>query len=99
MLVDVGGEYYRWYVQNPGMAGPEQNKHHGSVEAASFGVTALALLGEAPEAADWLALMEEKHTEYLLPHALTPSGTQEQSSNFWASTMQYRLFFLDALRR
>ena len=43
--------------------------------------------------------MIKKHTEYLLPHALTPSGTSEQSSNFWASTLQYRILFFEALRR
>src|SRR6185503_4954724 len=40
-----------------------------------------------------------KHVDYLLPHALTPSGTNDQSSNFWASTLHYRIFFLDPLRR
>lgn len=99
IIEDIGGRYYRWYVQNPTVAGPGQDKHHGSVEAASFGVAALALLGETTEATDWLMLALKKHTEYLLPQALTKSGTQEQSSNFWASTMQYRLFFMDALRR
>ena len=98
-LVGIGHKYYQWYLDNPGMAGPGQDKHHGSVEASSFGVTALALLGEVPEARAWLDLMVKKHTDYLLPQALTPSGTQEQSSNYWASTMQYRIFFMDALRR
>ena len=98
-LVGIGRRYYQWYLANPTMAGPGQDKHHGSVEASSFGVMAMALLGEVPEARDWLDLMVKKHTEYLLPQALTPSGTQEQSSNYWASTMQYRLFFMDALRR
>lgn len=99
ILLDIGGRYYDWYIKNPTMAGPGQDKHHGSVEAGSFGVAALALLGEVPEASDWLALAIKKHTDYLLPEALTKSGTQEQSSNFWTSTMQYRLFFMDALRR
>jgi hypothetical protein len=99
VLLEVGHKYYEWFLQNPGMAGPDHNKHHGSVEASSFGIAALSLLGEVPEASEWLDLMVRKHTEYLLPHALTPSGTQEQSSNYWASTMQYRLFFMDALRR
>src|ERR1051325_8621995 len=98
-IVDIGHKYYQWYLKNPTMAAEGQDKHHGSVEAASMGVAALALLGEEPEAKDWLDLMVRKHTEYLLPKALTESGTQEQSSNYWASTMQYRLFFLDALRR
>jgi len=99
IMADIAAKYYQWYLDNPGMAGFGQDKHHGSVEASSFGVAALALLGEVPEASDWLALAVRKHTQYLLPEALTPSGTQEQTSNFWASTMQYRLFFLDALRR
>ncbi|MCC6444772.1 MAG: DUF4962 domain-containing protein [Armatimonadetes bacterium] len=98
-LASIGGKYYRWYLQNPEMAGPGQDKHHGSVEASSFGVAALALLDEVEEARNWLALMVKKHTDHLLPQALNPSGTQEQSSNFWASTMQYRIFFMDALRR
>jgi len=99
IMIRIAGKYYHWYLDNPGMAGPAQDEHHGSVEASSFGIAALALLGEVPEAQDWLDLAIAKHTDYLLPQALTPSGTQEQTSNFWASTMQYRLFFLDALRR
>lgn len=99
IILDIGGRYYQWYVKNPTMAGTGQDKHHGSVEASSFGIAALTLLGEVPEATDWLALAVKKHTKYLLPEALTKSGTQEQTSNYWASTMQYRLFFMDALRR
>ncbi len=99
IMADIAARYYQWYLDNPGMAGPGQDSHHGSVEASSFGVAALALLDEVPEASDWLELAVRKHTDYLLPEALTPSGAQEQTSNFWASTMQYRLFFMDALRR
>lgn len=98
-ISSVGGKYYHWYRNNPGMGAAEQNKHHASVEVASFGVAALALLSDVPEARDWVELATQRHTGYLLPHALTPSGTQEQSSNFWASTMQYRIMFMDALRR
>ncbi len=98
VLVDIGRKYYP-YFQKPEIAGPGHDKHHGSVEAASFGVLALALLEEVPEARDWLDLIVKKHTDFLLPSALTPGGAQETGSNFWASTMQYRIFFLDALRR
>jgi hypothetical protein len=98
-LRDIGHKYYQWYLDNPGMAGPGQGFHHGSVEAASFGITALALLGEVPEAQDWLNLMVKKHTEFLLPHGTTPSGSQSEGAGFWSSTMQYRLAFMDALRR
>ena len=91
-------EYFSFF-QEPTTAAEGYNKHHGSVDAAPFGVVALALLGEVDDASKWLDLMVEKHVQYLLPNALTPSGTNEQSSNFWASTLQYRIFFMEALRR
>jgi Domain of unknown function (DUF4962) len=97
-LVAVGRNYFVFFA-DPIAAGEGYNKHHGSVDAAPLGVVALALLGEVPEARLWLDRMIEKHIHYLLPYALTPSGTNDQSSNFWASTLQYRVFFLDALRR
>lgn len=90
--------YYSFF-QIPTNAGDGYNKHHGSVDAAPFGVAALAVLGEVDQAKPWLDLAIKKHVDYLLPHALTPSGTNDQSSNFWASTMQYRIFFCDPLKR
>ncbi len=97
-VLSVGRVYFTFF-EAPLTAGEGYNKHHGSVDAAPFGIMALALLGEAPEASAWLDLAIRKHVEYLLPQALTPSGTSDQSSNFWASTLQYRIFFMDALRR
>ena len=97
-LQQVGSAYHTFF-QEKSTAGEGYNKHHGSVDAAPMGVIALALLGEIPEAQAWLEVAIEKHTDYLLTHALTPSGTNEQSSNFWASTLQYRIFFIEALRR
>lgn len=97
-ILAVGRAYFIFF-QEPLTAGEGYNKHHGSVDAAPFGIMALALLSEAPEVEAWLELAIKKHVDYLLPHALTPSGTSEQTSNFWASTMQYRIFFMDSLRR
>jgi hypothetical protein len=97
-LIAIGRPYYA-FLQEPTTAGEGYNKHHGSVDAAPFGVGALALLGDAEEAAAWVDVATKKHVDYLLPHALTPSGTNDQSSNFWASTLQYRIFFCEALRR
>ena len=97
-ILSVGRAYFTFF-EEPLTAGEGYNKHHGSVDAAPFGIMALALLGEAPEVSAWLDLAIRKHVEYLLPHALTPSGTSDQSSNFWASTLHYRIFFMDALRR
>ncbi|MBI2298986.1 MAG: DUF4962 domain-containing protein, partial [Armatimonadetes bacterium] len=100
MLAEVGGKYYQWYLDNPAMgtvAG--QGPHHASVETASFGIAALALLGEEPQAVDWLKLMVAKHRQSLLPEALAADGAQVEGATFWASTMQYRIAFMDALRR
>ncbi|HEY3391257.1 MAG TPA: hypothetical protein VGK58_01025 [Lacipirellulaceae bacterium] len=97
-IVGVMDAYYTFF-QAPGTAGEGYNKHHGSVDAAPFGIVALALLGEVPQAESWLELAIEKHVNFLLPQALTPSGTNDQSSNFWASTLIYRILFLDALNR
>jgi hypothetical protein len=94
----IGDDYYRFF-QDPTVAGEGYNKHHGSVDAAPLGIAALALLGDVSSAQDWLDLVVQKHVDYLLPHALTPSGTNDQSSNFWASTLQYRILFCDPLRR
>jgi hypothetical protein len=97
-LVAICAPYHEFF-QIPTTAGAGYNKHHGSVDAAPFGVAALALVGEVDEAQSWLDVAVEKHVNYLLPHALTPSGTNDQSSNFWASTLQYRIFFCEPLRR
>lgn len=97
-LMAVGKAYYPFF-QIPVTAGVGYNKHHGSVDAAPFGVMALTLLGEVDAASAWMDNAIEKHVNYLLPHALTPSGTNDQSSNFWASTLHYRIFFCDPLRR
>ena len=90
---------YYTFFQVPTTAGAGYNKHHGSVDAAPFGVAALAMLGEVDHAQAWLDLAIKKHVDYLLPHGLTPSGTNDQSSNFWASTLQYRIFFCEPLKR
>lgn len=97
-LISICTPYNRFF-NDPATAGAGYNKHHGSVDAAPFGVAALALLGDTDEAAPWLDVAVKKHSDYLLPYALTPSGTNDQSSNFWASTLQYRIFFCDPLRR
>ena len=52
-----------------------------------------------PEAEAWLALTVKKFEEHLLPTGLAEDGAQVEGATFWASTMQYRLFFMDALRR
>ena len=98
-LVSIGQMYYKDYFTTPAKAGPGFSSHHAIVEWASFGVMALALLGEVPEAQAWLDATIVKFEKHLLPMGLAPDGAQTEGSTFWASTMHYRLFFMDALRR
>jgi hypothetical protein len=97
-LTSIGQLYYEHYFTTPNIAGEAFHTHHAIVEWASFGVTALALLGEYPPATDWLAATVRKFEQHLLPLGLAEDGAQVEGATFWASTMQYRLMFMSALR-
>lgn len=99
MIARTADTYYQHYFSLPDKAGPGFHTHHAVVECSSFGVAALALLDEAPEAQEWLDATVRKFEEHLLPAGLAPDGAQVEGATFWASTMHYRLFFMDALRR
>jgi hypothetical protein len=98
-MVNIADKYYKWYVSEPNMGQEGQDPHHASVETASFGIVALSVLGEVPDAQKWLDLIVAKHKNYLLSKALTLNGTQQTNSSYWASTMFYRIMFMDALKR
>lgn len=98
-LARIGGMYFDKYFMTPArFSGSEFHTHHAIVEWASFGVMALALLDETPEARTWLDATVKKFETQLLPEGLAPDGAQIEGATFWASTMQYRMFFMDALR-
>ena len=97
-LVRISRLYFKDYFQMPTYAGPGFHTHHATVEWSSFGVVALALLGDEPEAQAWLDATVKKFEDHLLPTGLAPDGAQVEGGSFWASTMHYRLFFMDALR-
>jgi hypothetical protein len=99
LLISVGQKYFDGYFSTPTIAGPTFHTHHAVVEWGSFGVAALALLGETPQADAWLSATTTKFEQHLLPHGLAADGAQVEGATFWASTMHYRLFFMDALRR
>ena len=98
-LVRIGRLYFTGYFTTSTIAGPGFSTHHAAVEWGSFGVLALALLGDLPEADEWLKATIKKFDEHLLPKGLAADGAQIEGPTFWASTMHYRLFFLDPLRR
>jgi hypothetical protein len=98
-LVNISRKYFVEWFNTPTIVGPGYHTHHAIVEWASFGVVALALLEEVPQAREWLEVTARKFEEHLLPNGLAPDGAQSEGATFWASTLQYRLFFMDALRR
>jgi hypothetical protein len=97
-LVRISRLYFKEYFQMPTYAGPGFHTHHAVCEWSSFGVVALALLGDEPEAQAWLDATVKKFEDHLLPTGLAPDGAQVEGGSFWASTMHYRMFFMDALR-
>ncbi|NUM55062.1 MAG: DUF4962 domain-containing protein [Candidatus Hydrogenedentes bacterium] len=99
MLSATGANYFERYFTTPAISGPDFHTHHAIVEWSSFGIAALALLDEAPAARQWLNATITKFCDHLLPNGLAPDGAQIEGATFWASTMHYRIFFMDALRR
>src|SRR4051812_38856751 len=98
-LTSIASKYFTGYFTTPTIAGESFHTHHATVEWSSFGVTALALLDESPDARKWLDATTTKFETHLLPLGLAADGAQVEGATFWASTMHYRIFFMDALRR
>jgi len=97
-LTRIAKLYFEKYFNTPTISGPGFRTHHAIVEWSSFGVVALALRGEAPEAEQWINATVQKFEKDLLPNGLASDGAQVEGATFWASTMHYRIFFMDALR-
>jgi hypothetical protein len=97
-IIRISKKYFDEWFNTPAISGGGYHTHHAVVEWGSFGVVALALLGEEPQAKEWVEATVRKFEEHLLPNGLAPDGAQTEGTTFWASTMHYRLFFMEALR-
>jgi hypothetical protein len=69
----------------------------GSVIYGEAGVAALALLGDEPEAADWVRLSQRKIWHYM--HSLEEDGSWGESATYAAFAWSNAISFADALRR
>ncbi len=98
-LTRIAKLYFEKYYSTPTISAPAFCTHHAHVQWTSLGVVGLAVLGETPEAQTWVDATTKKFERDLLPHGLAPDGSQTEGATFWASTMHYRLFYMDALRR
>jgi hypothetical protein len=98
-VMRISRKYFHEWFDTPAIRGPAYYTHHAIVEWGSLGVVALTFLEDEPEADKWLDATIRKFEEHLLPNGLAPDGAQTEGATFWASTMHYRLFFMDPLRR
>ena len=83
-LLRIGDEYYMGYFSTPLIAGPAFTTHHAAVEWGSFGVLALALLGDIPDA-DLKARF--------LPLARPMRGRRGDPTIFWSGCAKARSSF------
>jgi hypothetical protein len=98
-LTRIGKLYFEKWFSLPTITAPEFCTHHAIVQWSSLGVVGLALLGETPDAQKWVDATTAKFERDILPRGLAPDGAQVEGATFWASTMHYRLFYMDPLRR
>jgi len=98
-LSGIAGNYWEGYFSTPQAADWHEAAHHHIVEWGSFGVAALSMLGDFPDADRWVDATVDKFEDQLLPRGLAGDGAQTEGRTFWASTMQYRIWFMEALRR
>jgi hypothetical protein len=78
---------YATFFEDATTAGPGYNKHHGSVDAAPFGIMALALLDDVPEAAGWLDLAIHKHVDQPMVYPVVTAEPEEGVLGFRVQTM------------
>ncbi len=98
LVQKVTTQYFADWYQTEAATKPEFHGHYAVVEWGSLGVVALTFLGEIPEAQDWLKATITKFEDHLLPLGLEKDGAALEGGSYWASTMQYRIFFMAALR-
>jgi hypothetical protein len=74
--------------------------NHTWVDVASFGIVALALYGEHPDAATWLSFAQHEYLERLIPETIGTDGEFPEPGGYvWEYALTNALIFLEGLRR
>ena len=72
--------------------------HHTVVDYGHFGVAAVHLLGEHPQAEAWVQAVIDRFRNGILPHGCGPHGEPVDGPTFWGFENLWLLHFADALR-
>jgi hypothetical protein len=74
--------------------------NHTWVDVASFGLVALALYDEHPDAATWLNFARDQYVERLIPETIGGDGDFPEPGGYvWEYALTNALIFLEGLRR
>ena len=88
----------RWWPDVDGQRRSREGGHHAVVDNGHFGVAALHLLGEHPDAEKWVRAVIDRFRAAILPHGCGPAGEPVDGPSFWPWENLWLLQFADALR-
>lgn len=88
----------RWWPDVDGQRDSAEAGHHAIIDNAHFGLGALALLGEVPEAESWVAAVVQRARKSLFAHPCGSGGAPWDGPFFWGLENMWRVQFAEALR-
>ena len=88
----------RWWPYVDKQRHSRAGGHHTVVDYGHFGVSAVHLLGEHPQAEAWVQAVIDRFRNGILPHGCGPHGEPVDGPTFWGFENLWLLHFADALR-
>ena len=88
------GLVYDYFRPGGGQRRFEFTQNHNFIPTAGLAVTALALMGESPEAGKWAALARAHH--HRAGQLLSPDGYYYEGMEYWIFSTPWLVHFLDA---
>ena len=88
----------RWWPYVEKQRHSRAGGHHTVVDYGHFGVAAVHLLGEHPQAEAWVQAVIDRFQNGILPHGCGPHGEPVDGPTFWGFENLWLLHFADALR-
>jgi hypothetical protein len=88
----------RWWPDVERQRHSAEGGHHAVVDNGHFGVAALHLLGEYPQAESWVQAVIDRFRAAIMPHGCGRIGEPVDGPTFWPWENLWMLQFVDALR-
>jgi hypothetical protein len=88
------GLVYDYFRPGGGQKAFNFTQNHNFIPTSGLAVTALALMGESPDAAKWAALARAHH--HRAGQLLSPDGYYYESMEYWIFSAPWLVHFLDA---